>query len=204
MHLWYDSNPHLLYAKIWGNKTQRRQSSKLFLRSSELGLPQPITRRRVCPPRPSSGGRGTLAGERGVGTRGRTLWQSCWTRIQKNSTCTRPSLREIWKVSSLSLSGKKGSPQPSPRSSSPRPPHAENESAIAVRGSRLPPHPALHISFLLLATHRTLKNEKFKVEKNHCVHWDEGWPLICTICFKINIIKSLFTLTHTYIEYTVQ
>jgi hypothetical protein len=36
------------------------------------------------------------------------------------------------------------------------------------------------------------------------VHWDEGWPLMCTICFKINIIKSLFTLTHNYIEYTVQ
>jgi hypothetical protein len=41
-----------------------RQSAKLFLQSSEMGLPQPLTRRRVCPPF-SSGGRGTLAGERG-------------------------------------------------------------------------------------------------------------------------------------------
>jgi hypothetical protein len=38
-----------------------------FLRSSELGLPQPLTRRRVCPPPSGSGGRGTLAGKRGVG-----------------------------------------------------------------------------------------------------------------------------------------
>ncbi len=29
---------------------QSRQSAKLFLQSSELGLPQPLTRRRVCPP----------------------------------------------------------------------------------------------------------------------------------------------------------
>ncbi len=67
--------------------------------------------------------------------------QSCELRRQKNSTCTRPSFREIWKVSSLSLllSGKKGSPRPSPRSSFPRPPHAENEPSIAVRGSRPPP-----------------------------------------------------------------
>jgi hypothetical protein len=28
------------------------QSSKLFLQSSELELPQPLTRRRVCPPSP--------------------------------------------------------------------------------------------------------------------------------------------------------
>jgi hypothetical protein len=62
----------------------RRQSAKLFLQSSELGLslPQPLTRRRVCPPpSPGSGGSGTLAGERGVGrvpipTRGHTLWYS--------------------------------------------------------------------------------------------------------------------------------
>jgi hypothetical protein len=40
------------------------QSAKLYLKSSELGLPQPLTRRRVCPP-PGSGGRGTHAGERG-------------------------------------------------------------------------------------------------------------------------------------------
>jgi hypothetical protein len=76
------------------------------------------------------------------------LWipgQGCESRRQKNSTCTRPSFREIWKVSSLSrslpLSGKKVSPRPSPRSVFPRPPHTENEPSIAVRGSRLsPPH----------------------------------------------------------------
>ncbi len=31
---------------------QSRQSAKPFLLSSELGLPQPLTRRRVCPPPP--------------------------------------------------------------------------------------------------------------------------------------------------------
>ncbi len=37
--------------------TQSRQSAKLFLQSSELGLPQPLTRRRVCPtPRLVPGG----------------------------------------------------------------------------------------------------------------------------------------------------
>jgi hypothetical protein len=34
---------------------QSRQSAKLFLKSSELGLPQPLTRRRVCPPPPGEG-----------------------------------------------------------------------------------------------------------------------------------------------------
>jgi hypothetical protein len=61
-------------------KPQSRQSAKPFLQSSELGLPPPLTRRRVCPP-PGSGGRGTLAGEKGGGrvpipTRGHTLWYS--------------------------------------------------------------------------------------------------------------------------------
>jgi hypothetical protein len=61
---------------------QSRQSARLFLQSSELGLPLPLTRRRVCPS-PGSGGRGTLAGERGVGrvpilTRGYTLWYSVY------------------------------------------------------------------------------------------------------------------------------
>ncbi len=48
---------------------QSRQSAKLSLKSSELGLPKPLTRRRVCPP-PGSGGRdmhSTLARERGLG-----------------------------------------------------------------------------------------------------------------------------------------
>jgi hypothetical protein len=31
---------------------QSRQSAKLFLKSSELGLPQPLARRRVCHPPP--------------------------------------------------------------------------------------------------------------------------------------------------------
>ncbi len=35
---------------------QSRQSAKLYLKSSELGLPQPLTRRRVCPPPPGLGG----------------------------------------------------------------------------------------------------------------------------------------------------
>jgi hypothetical protein len=83
---------------------QSRQSAKLFLQSSELGLAQPLTRRRVCPPPPpGSGGSGTLAGERGVGrvpipTRGHTLWYSLSIRtlciIHPSSwkkICTRPS-----------------------------------------------------------------------------------------------------------------
>ncbi len=37
---------------------QSRQSAKLFLQSSELGLPPPLTRRRVCPPPPPVPGEG--------------------------------------------------------------------------------------------------------------------------------------------------
>jgi hypothetical protein len=64
----------------WSN-AQSRQSAKLFLQSSELGLPQPLNRRPVSPPPFGSGGRGTLAGERGGGRvpipmRGHTLWYS--------------------------------------------------------------------------------------------------------------------------------
>jgi hypothetical protein len=66
-------------------KAQSRQSAKLFLKSSELGLPQPLTSRRVCPLPPVIGGRGTLAGGTGVGrvpipTRGHTLWYSLYIR----------------------------------------------------------------------------------------------------------------------------
>ncbi len=62
-------------------------SAKLFLQSSELGLPQPLTRRRVCPLPPVSGGRRTLAGESGVGrvpipTRGHTKWFLGHTRLR--------------------------------------------------------------------------------------------------------------------------
>jgi hypothetical protein len=43
---------------------QSRQSAKLFLQSSELGSPNPHTRRRVCPPPfGSGGGRHSLAVE---------------------------------------------------------------------------------------------------------------------------------------------
>ncbi len=47
---------------------QSRQSAKPFLKSSELELPQPLTRRRVCPPPPfgSGGGAHSLA-RKGVG-----------------------------------------------------------------------------------------------------------------------------------------
>jgi hypothetical protein len=38
-----------IYQKYW---SQSRQSTKLFIQSSELGLPKPLTRRRVCPPPP--------------------------------------------------------------------------------------------------------------------------------------------------------
>ncbi len=50
-----------------------RQSAKLSLQSSELGLPYPLTRRRVCvyPPPPfGSGGEDTLSFGRGAGGRG--------------------------------------------------------------------------------------------------------------------------------------
>jgi hypothetical protein len=47
-----------------GSGAQSWQSGKLFLQSSELGLPQPLTRRQVCPPPFGSGG-GTLACGRG-------------------------------------------------------------------------------------------------------------------------------------------
>ncbi len=59
--------------------SQSRQSAKLFLQSSSaLGLPHPLSRRRVCSPTLWSGGEGTLAGGRGVGgvpisTRGHTV-----------------------------------------------------------------------------------------------------------------------------------
>jgi hypothetical protein len=47
----------------------RLQSAKLFLQSSELGLPHPLTRRRVCPPPPWFWGGGhTRFRERGVGS----------------------------------------------------------------------------------------------------------------------------------------
>jgi hypothetical protein len=45
---------------------QSRQSARLFLQSSELGLPGPLNRRRVCPPSfdwgGGGGGEGALCG----------------------------------------------------------------------------------------------------------------------------------------------
>ncbi len=41
--------------------SQSGQSAKLFLQSSELGLPQPLTRRRSCPPFGWGGGTHALA-----------------------------------------------------------------------------------------------------------------------------------------------
>ncbi len=63
-------------------KAQSRQSAKPFLQSSELGLPQPLTRSRVCPLVPAGGG-GAHYGERGGGrvpipTRGHTQWYSAY------------------------------------------------------------------------------------------------------------------------------
>jgi hypothetical protein len=61
--------------------SQSRQSAKLFLQSSELGLPNPSPAGECVPPPFVSWGRGTLAGERRDGrvpipTRGHTLWYS--------------------------------------------------------------------------------------------------------------------------------
>jgi hypothetical protein len=47
-------------------RSQSRQSAKLFLQSSELRLPHPFTRRRVCPPFGSGGRGGTLAEVEGM------------------------------------------------------------------------------------------------------------------------------------------
>ena len=46
---------------------QSRQSAKLFLQSLELGLPQPLTRRRVCPPPLIPGGVAHSLAREGVG-----------------------------------------------------------------------------------------------------------------------------------------
>ncbi len=51
---WQKGNVYLTSAPLY--KPQSRQSAKLFLQSSEMGLPQPLTRRRVCPPPPVLGG----------------------------------------------------------------------------------------------------------------------------------------------------
>jgi hypothetical protein len=68
--------PPLQYEQVtfhrWNKKKFRkmhrvRQSAKLFLQSSELGLPQPLTPRRVCPPLgPGGEGHTRLRGGRRV------------------------------------------------------------------------------------------------------------------------------------------
>jgi hypothetical protein len=88
--------------------------------------------------------------------------QSCESRRQKNSTCTRPSFREIWKVSSLSLSlslsGKKGSAEPTIQFSE-NPPRRER---ALDRCSRLEtPPPIFHFNLLAcrsmnMKVHQTL------------------------------------------------
>jgi hypothetical protein len=58
---------------------QSRQSARLFLQSSELRLPHPLTRRRVCPPLVQGEGAHSLAGEGGWGGPNSdegTLWYS--------------------------------------------------------------------------------------------------------------------------------
>ncbi len=77
------------------------------------------------------------------------LHQSCESRRQKNSTWSRPRFREIWKVSSLSRSLSRSLPL-SGKKVSPRPPHAENEPSIAVRGSR--PHPLTAVATFTTTT----------------------------------------------------
>jgi hypothetical protein len=79
---------------------QSRHSAKLFLQSSELGLPQPLTRRRVCPPPCGSGGRNTLAGKRGDGripipTRGHTLWYSIYIYFVTTPDSAQADLLEV-------------------------------------------------------------------------------------------------------------
>jgi hypothetical protein len=48
---------------------QSRQNTKISLQSSEFGLPDPLTRRRVCPPPPPlvSGGKHIRRGGKGGG-----------------------------------------------------------------------------------------------------------------------------------------
>ncbi len=54
--------------------TEYRQSAKLFLQSSELGLPQPLTRRRVCPPPLWTGRMGHTMEEDGATIRPKSFW----------------------------------------------------------------------------------------------------------------------------------
>jgi hypothetical protein len=57
-------NPRTCKATI---RAQSRQSAKLFLQSSELGLPRPLPRRRVCPLPPVLGGGAYSLAREGLG-----------------------------------------------------------------------------------------------------------------------------------------
>jgi hypothetical protein len=65
------------------------QSAKLFLQSSELELPHPLSRRRVCPPPHPlvQGGKGhTRWRERvPIPTRGHSLWCSVYIQVLRGS-----------------------------------------------------------------------------------------------------------------------
>jgi hypothetical protein len=91
---------------------QSRQSAKLFLKSSALGPPNPSPTGECAPP--SSAGRGTFAGERGVGrvpipTRGHTLWYSvhiyvlCGWKTRKEWICCFSAKKFIFKFVSFRL-----------------------------------------------------------------------------------------------------
>jgi hypothetical protein len=59
------------------------KSATVYAPRRNWDSPQPPTRRLVCPLPPVSGGRGTLAGEKGVGRvpiQGHTLWYSLYVR----------------------------------------------------------------------------------------------------------------------------
>ncbi len=51
-----------------GVAPQSGQSAELFLKSSQLGLPQSVTRRRVCPPPPVLGGGAHTLAREGLGS----------------------------------------------------------------------------------------------------------------------------------------
>ncbi len=62
--IFLSAHPRLIYPlAIVSSGPQSRQSAKLFLQSSELGLPQPLSRRRLCPPFDSAGEAHSLARE---------------------------------------------------------------------------------------------------------------------------------------------
>jgi len=63
---WYTLTSRVVF--LLRQYRQSRQSAKPFLQTSELGLSQPLTRRRVCPPHPLVWGGGhTRWRERGLG-----------------------------------------------------------------------------------------------------------------------------------------